>query len=311
MNLTIRSVQPEDFPSVLAIQNETASVPMTFEQFLEREATRSKSEVFLERLMVWRNQIPVGLMSLVKHGFVRPDWAQINFVVAKEFRQQGVAKAMWQDLQQRLPKHHLAGVEVHVPDSNPFTRALAEAQGFEFYGHRFASELELHSFDAARFEAEQEKPAKHGIRIESFANILDWQQLYSFFAKSLARAPDMEGFPLWSLEQVKETFDHPNASPDWIWIAIQNGQWCGITVMLRHRGETYNFLTSVEPETRGTGTALALKLEAIQTAQQAGFRWMRTNNLSVNAPMLVINQKLGFQAKPGLWLMRLESSVKP
>ncbi|PYE55763.1 hypothetical protein [Deinococcus yavapaiensis] len=49
--------------------------------------------------------------------------------------------------------------------------------------------------------------------------------------------------------------------------------------------------------------APALKVEGIRRARSAGFSKMITNNLSVNAPMLIVNRRLGFEARPGLWVM--------
>jgi GNAT superfamily N-acetyltransferase len=140
----------------------------------------------------------------------------------------------------------------------------------------------------------------------SFDKHLQWEQLYDFYATALSRTPDMAGIPPWTEQQVKKLlFESPDARPEWIWLALVNNQWVGLTVLVRTRADTYNLLTSVEPEARGHGLAIALKLHAIAAAKKAGFSWMRTNNLSTNLPMLAINRKLGFQSNMGRWLMRL------
>jgi mycothiol synthase len=57
-------------------------------------------------------------------------------------------------------------------------------------------------------------------------------------------------------------------------------------------------MTGVLREHRGQNLALALKLAAIQYATQHGFTELHSNNASTNAPMLAINQKLGFERSP-------------
>ena len=53
--------------------------------------------------------------------------------------------------------------------------------------------------------------------------------------------------------------------------------------------------TGVLPDYRGKGIALAMKLAGIERARAMGYREIRTENDSLNAPMLRINEALGFQ----------------
>jgi GNAT superfamily N-acetyltransferase len=306
-NLYLKPVTPDDFPTILHLHNQVSPQKLSLEQFLEREHSRPNTEQFLERLIALESHNPVGMVSLVTSGFIRQQWAQINLVVSPEARGKGYGSAIWQKFRQCLDQHLLSGVEVHIDDSDPNARIFAEKSGFEFYAHRFSSQLNLLEFDATAFQADLEKPLQHGYQLEPFTKSLEWERLYNFFATSLSRAPDMQGLPRWTEQQVKEMlFDHPEASPEWIWLARANQRWAGIAVLLRRtQGQTYNFFTGVEPEARGHGLAIALKLCVIAVAKNAGFSQMRTNNLSTNAPMLAINRKLGFQVKSGRWLMQM------
>ncbi len=71
----------------------------------------------------------------------------------------------------------------------------------------------------------------------------------------------------------------------------------------RETNSTYTMHTGVLPEYRGRHIALALKLQTIRLARQLGAEYLRTHNDSQNAPILAINQKLGYRPLPGFYRM--------
>ncbi len=65
-------------------------------------------------------------------------------------------------------------------------------------------------------------------------------------------------------------------------------------------------MTGVVASYRGRKIALALKLLAIRYAWSHGAKTIRTHNDSLNAPMLAINRKLGYQPQSGKYRLRKE-----
>jgi GNAT superfamily N-acetyltransferase len=61
----------------------------------------------------------------------------------------------------------------------------------------------------------------------------------------------------------------------------------------------YNLHTGVRHAYRGRKIAQALKIKAALYARQHKMRFLRTNNDSLNAPILSINRKMGYQPQPG------------
>lgn len=61
----------------------------------------------------------------------------------------------------------------------------------------------------------------------------------------------------------------------------------------------YTNHTLVDPNYRGRGIALALKLLAIEAGLRQGAPQMRSGNDSRNAPMLRVNEKLGCRPLAG------------
>jgi RimJ/RimL family protein N-acetyltransferase len=67
----------------------------------------------------------------------------------------------------------------------------------------------------------------------------------------------------------------------------------------------FNAFTGVDKAYRGRGIAQALKILAAQYAQTNGARVIVTSNDSENAPMLAVNDKLGYVRQPGpYWLVK-------
>ncbi len=70
-----------------------------------------------------------------------------------------------------------------------------------------------------------------------------------------------------------------------------------------HTQAMYNQFTGVDRAYRGQRIGLALKLLAIRCARQHNVAYLWTHNDSKNAHMLAINQKLGYEPRPGKYRM--------
>jgi GNAT superfamily N-acetyltransferase len=57
--------------------------------------------------------------------------------------------------------------------------------------------------------------------------------------------------------------------------------------------------TCSHPDYRGRGIAWAVKLQSLAQAIELGIPFVRTANDSENAPMLHINETLGYYSRPG------------
>jgi GNAT superfamily N-acetyltransferase len=86
--------------------------------------------------------------------------------------------------------------------------------------------------------------------------------------------------------------------PVGLFVAVApDGEWVGVnelhTPIDPHT--LRNGLTGVLAQWRGNGIAYALKLTSARAALARGFTHVRTGNHSINAPMLGINERLGFR----------------
>jgi RimJ/RimL family protein N-acetyltransferase len=65
------------------------------------------------------------------------------------------------------------------------------------------------------------------------------------------------------------------------------------------RGLVFTGYTCADPDFRGRGIARAVKLQTLGQAVELGVPTVHTTNDSENAPMLHINEMLGYESRPG------------
>jgi GNAT superfamily N-acetyltransferase len=118
-------------------------------------------------------------------------------------------------------------------------------------------------------------------------------------------------FEAWLVDEV----DAPWALLDGFILARDGGRDVGLTVLDARSGgdpgALHQGFTGVLPDHRGRGLATALKLRAIAYARERGVRTIRTDNSSLNAPMLRVNEKLGFERSGGQVNLELPRVIGP
>jgi RimJ/RimL family protein N-acetyltransferase len=93
-------------------------------------------------------------------------------------------------------------------------------------------------------------------------------------------------------------FDNPCVRKDRFWIAREGDEIVGVSVLdfPITRGVPVTNFTGTARRVRGRGIARALKYETIAQAIDLGFMRVRTYNDGANAPILHVNQQMGYAA---------------
>lgn len=118
--------------------------------------------------------------------------------------------------------------------------------------------------------------------------------------------PHPEGIPEFTLEDFQQFATMPGFRPDGLFILADGERWVGLSGVLCLEGRpAYTYFTGVDRDYRGRGLATALKLATIEFVQRLGIAAMRTNNDTVNYPMVAVNEKLGYRRLPGRVAMKL------
>jgi RimJ/RimL family protein N-acetyltransferase len=107
------------------------------------------------------------------------------------------------------------------------------------------------------------------------------------------------------IDEAYEDFERrllaPDRPHDRIWIALHDGMPVSMSYLKFPpvRGAVWTSYTCTHPGYRGRGLAKAVKLQGLAQAFELGVPSVFTDNDSENAPMLRINQRLGYEARPG------------
>ena len=104
-----------------------------------------------------------------------------------------------------------------------------------------------------------------------------------------------------TFENFKARVNAPDRLQDRLWIALHGDEPVALSYLRFPpvRGWVWTGYTCCHPNHRGRGVARAVKLQTLAQAVELGVPAVYTDNDSENAPMLHINQRLGYAAKPG------------
>jgi len=231
-------------------------------------------------------------------------------IVDPPYRRQGVGSAMWEDVKAFLNSRKAKKLTSEVRDQDADSLQFAKARRFEIDRHLFESTLDLTAFDSAPYAHLRPMLEAQGICICSLADFQNSpearRKLYEVNYRTALDIPGSEE-NWFSFDEFEQTV----AIAEWFrpegqLLALDGEKFVGLSAiqLIPQKRGSYNLMTGVLPDYRGRKIALALKLEAIRYAREHGAVYMRTNNDSLNAPMLSINRKLGYMPQPGKYKLR-------
>jgi RimJ/RimL family protein N-acetyltransferase len=145
---------------------------------------------------------------------------------------------------------------------------------------------------------------REGIR---FTTVADWRDEDKFHKLHRLNERTIQDVPH-SLPIVPEVFEDfmkrfhaPDRRLDRCWIALDGDRAVAMTYLKFPpvRGTIWTGFTCTDREYRGRGIARAVKLQSLAQAAELGVGVVQTDNDSENAPMLHINERLGYVRRPG------------
>jgi GNAT superfamily N-acetyltransferase len=189
---------------------------------------------------------------------------------------------------------------VHSRDD--LTLATLRARGYREERRHEERELDLVAHGGHllnRLEASRARVRDQGIRLLPLAHDHDperYRKIYAMNVQAQQDVPTTIPFVPPPFELFMQFLQSPDIREDRVWIARSDDAVVGISLLSYPPtvGVVYTQWTATARSARGRGVARALKLETLGQAISLGVERVRTGNDSENAPILHLNDALGY-----------------
>ena len=309
LGLCLRDFCFEDIPAMVDISNRTwPDDPSTVEEEEYFEKTYPQDNPRLRLVVENAEGRSIGMGVCLRPFWMRAPGVYFMWIVLNpDWRRRGIGQAL-------LPRFEVYGREQGAQKLWSSCREyqgdsirFLEKAGFHNFGLRFEAVLDLLNFDEGPFVAAIDRAKQAGFE---FTNLVAERAInpdadllsYELDAETRAEVPWPGGARSeMTYEQYRQrNFDAPDADPSGILIAKYQGRYAGSTsVHFRKDGMAHTMMTGVRREYRKRGVALALKLLSFRLMKERGYLQTLTNNDTANPPILRLNEKLGYQKRPG------------
>jgi GNAT superfamily N-acetyltransferase len=152
--------------------------------------------------------------------------------------------------------------------------------------------------------AARERMRAEGVEITTIDRVADpdkWRKLHELCEASIQDIPTTVPHPPESFESFMKWMSSPGLHADRLWVAREGQAIVGMSVLEYPPGvgNVWTDYTGTSRSVRGRGVARALKCETVTQAIALGVRHVRTNNDGQNAPILHLNEEMGYTRIPG------------
>ncbi len=313
--MRIRAASSEtDYKCILSLINMDKLEPYTLSQY-QHCLREEPGRIYRTQVAVNNQDEVIGYSEVVHESFYAPGRYYLWVVSHPDHLRRGTGSALYCEAEEFALAQGASVLSTNVRDNNPTALAFAKHFGYTMDRHLFGSILNLDTFEETPFGDCIPALNAVGIHFCSLAelgNTVDARRrLYDVHTITALQIPGSNGETL-SFEQ----FEQEAAGSEWFKpegqiLAMDGDQFIGIAAVRLYpeTRSSENLMTGVLKSYRGRKIALALKLLAIRYAWLNGAKTIRTHNDSLNAPMLAINRKLGYQPQSGKYRLRKEISV--
>jgi mycothiol synthase len=156
----------------------------------------------------------------------------------------------------------------------------------------------------------RERMGMQGIRLVRMAEHDDprfWPAMTAFYNEVDLDIPRTGPMHLWTESEVRADLgENPEVRADRVWLALEGTDLAGLSHLTFPpvRGYCWTGLTATARAYRSRGIARAVKMETLAQAVELGVDRVRTDNDAENAPILHINETLGYRPIAG-WVQYL------
>lgn len=239
-------------------------------------------------------------------GMYHPDRYHAEVAVHPDARGRGVGSALAAVMDAHLRERGAREVLAGAYEDEPHSLHFLAARGFREVMRFFDNVLDMADFDPDAWTEQATLPG--GLRAVTLADLSaeigEDAARRAFYAGWLAAREDVPrtgaATPV-TFENFLTRIDRPEHLPRGTLLAVTPaGEVAALSELHRDLHDPQRLNTGLTGTTRAwrrQGLALALKVAALRVARDLGAREVWTGNATTNAPMLTLNDRLGFRPR--------------
>jgi GNAT superfamily N-acetyltransferase len=294
--IDIRPYEPGDTEEAVALiasgfPKPNALGPTTLRHWLEGSPERAQTRAWVARdgdeLVGWGDaQVR---WSLAEEGITEA-WV----IVRPDRRGRGLGLRLANLAEEHVGRVCGREIRTFVLEDDPASLTFAEARGFRESRREYSWVLFL---DKVALDPPE---LPEGFRVVRLAEVRDRERaLFELYDAAHADMPSDHAHALEFEEWRSETFQNPELDFEASSVVVTGDRPVAFAWIAseREKGAASHELTGTLPEFRGRGLARAAKMATIRWAAESGLRHLVTSNDSTNAPMLALNERLGYEPR--------------
>jgi RimJ/RimL family protein N-acetyltransferase len=261
------------------------------------------------RTLAYRDGRPIAFLATVHAPWEKlPDrHCEVELWPDRAAHDPGLLDSMWSWVGERAIAQGSELLLAYCAEDEQEMLESLHRLGFERVRTEKAWELSLGAHgDRLRRQAREarDRMQDEGIRLSTLAGWRDHAAMRKVFELEKRTIQDVP-HSLTIVPKEMVDFERQAAAPDrrhdrW-WVALHGDRVVAMSYLKFPpvRGGVWTGFTCTDPEYRGRGIARAVKLQSLAQAVELGVSAVYTGNDAENAPMLHINEKLGYVRRPG------------
>jgi len=310
--VNIRSVSIEtDLPSIVSLVKAWDPSDSVNLEDLRSQCLNDPTDRKSLRLVAVNELNAIKGYSLITHPISAPANSFYVWIgVDAALRRTGIGSSLWDASLAYLQEKGATRIASEIFDNDPVSQDFAEKRGFAIDRHWFNSVLDLSTLDETPYLPDIAALEAQGIRFCFLSEFPDTPENHKkFLDLNYATVLDIPG-ENWNYDAYPQFFEEKIVGASWFkrenqLIAVDGDTWVGMAELnLRIESQkAYNDTTGVIRSHRRRKIALALKVLAACYVRSKGKKFIQTDNDSLNAPMLAINRKMGYQPQSGKYML--------
>ena len=300
----------EDYQGLIDIHNELYPDDLDLPELLKHQDNARDQNYMLERAVAEVDGKSVGTASFGESMWTPiPGKFWLYVQVHPDHQKRGIGTVLYDHTVETLAEKNPTILDSFLREDKTAGLSFLKTRGYEQIMRGQNSRITLAGFDPSKYADVVKRVSESGIRIVPLEELKgedpDWRKkLYELDWVLSLDVPEVDE-PVKREFDVycKQTFDKPTFFPEGFFVALDGGEYVGVSMLELNLANPTKFqtdLTGVIRSHRRRGIATALKVHALSKARTTEAQFVETDNEESN-PMYTLNVKLGFEPIPG-WL---------